>query len=92
VQRLERGQGTAISDTSTFYSEVNGYFIPDYVAANMNHPKLILKDTVVGQLWQGVSFYRNVGRTRLMSKAFASSAIRNFVILGILWITYQSSI
>jgi len=47
----------------------------------MSPLKLVLSDTVIGQLYQGISFYRNIGRMRLMGMALSRSAIRNGLLL-----------
>ena len=57
----------------------------------MNRLKLILRDTVIGQLYQGVSFYQNIGRLGLMVTALSSSVIRNFFILYFILIIFRES-
>jgi hypothetical protein len=57
----------------------------------MSRLKLILGDTVIGQLYQGISFYQNMGRMRLMGTALSSSIIRNFFILYFISIIFRES-
>lgn len=52
----------------------------------MKRAKHILMDTVPAELWQGISFYKDIERTDLMMKAIGASFARNFIIFLLLWI------
>jgi hypothetical protein len=57
----------------------------------MRRLRLIVSDTVVGQLYQGISFYQNLGRLSIMGKALSSSDIRNFILLLVLVCSFQNT-
>lgn len=62
-----------------------------FLPGGVTRLRLILADTVIGQLYQGVSFYQNIGRVRLMAKALSSSLIRNSVLLSLIGVAFRNT-